>query len=315
MGILPAAAKAVVILSQHPAGEVLLLGIEPAASGEQAGRLPGVLRRGGDPALRLHQGRHQRAGGVRVAFHPVATGAQHLFRMLGPDILGSGRGEADTVVNGAGVPWLADAKAAHIADAHVHHHLRRRHHDGAHIVEGIDAGARQPVVKPHGMGAGRKGMREGVTARRAAVDQPLQPAEVGHPFLLQLAGEGNRLAIAVEGHQIGHRLRLAGDPQFEAVQQAIENMRRVELAGHQLVAHRRPAGFLTRHQGDAIFLVKPLRRGDGQRRAIGQRNKSDPHAGLLRFVRAAGPGGLHHARQQHRAAQRGPCLQQAPPGN
>ena len=57
------------------------------------------------------------------------------------------------------------------------------------------------------------------------------------------------------------------------------------------------------------------RRGDGQRRAIGQRNKSDPHAGLLRFVRAAGPGGLHHARQQHRAAQRGPCLQQAPPGN
>ncbi len=73
-------------------------------------------------------------------------------------------------------------------------------------------------------------MGEGVTARRAAVDQPLQPAEVGHPFLLQLAGEGNRLAIAVEGHQIGHRLRLAGDPQFEAVQQAIENMRRVELA-------------------------------------------------------------------------------------
>ncbi|CCM88038.1 hypothetical protein BN427_1917 [Klebsiella pneumoniae subsp. pneumoniae ST258-K28BO] len=24
---------------------------------------------------------------------------------------------------------------------------------------------------------------------------------------------------------------------------------------------------------------------------------------------------VHHARQQHRAAQRGPCLQQAPPGN
>jgi ABC-type nitrate/sulfonate/bicarbonate transport system substrate-binding protein len=35
-------------------------------------------------------------------------------------ILGSGRGEADTVVYGAGVPRLADAKAAHIADAHVY---------------------------------------------------------------------------------------------------------------------------------------------------------------------------------------------------
>ncbi len=101
-------------------------------------------------------------------------------------------------------------------------------------------------------------MGEGVTARRAAVDQPLQPAEVGHPFLLQLAGEGNRLAIAVEGHQIGHRLRLAGDPQFEAVQQAIENMRRVELAGHQLVAHRRPAGFLTRHQVMPYFWSNPF---------------------------------------------------------
>ena len=233
--------------------------------------------------------------------------------MLRPDILGSGRGEADTVVNGAGVPRLADAKAAHIADAHVHHHLRRRHHDGAHIVKGIDAGARQPVVKPHGMGAGGKGMGEGVAARRAAVDQPLQSAEVGHPFLLQFAGEGDGLTIAVEGHQISHRLRLAGDPQFKTVQQAIENMRRVQFTGHQLVAHRRPAGLLTRRQGNAIFFVKPLRRGDGQRRTVGQRNKPYPHGGLLRSVRAAGPCGLHHARQQHRAAQRGPCLQQAPP--
>ena len=165
------------------------------------------------------------------------------------------------------------------------------------------------------MGAGGKGMGEGVAARRAAVDQPFQPAEVGYPFLLQFTGEGDGLTIAVEGHQISHRLRLAGDPQFKTVQQAVENMRRVQLAGHQLVAHRRPAGFLTRHQGDAILFVKPLRRGDSQRRAIGQRNKSDPHAGLLRFVRSAGPCGLHHPRQQHRAAQRGPCLQQAPPGN
>ena len=163
------------------------------------------------------------------------------------------------------------------------------------------------------MGAGGKGMGEGVAARRAAVDQPFQPAEVGYPFLLQFAGEGDGLTIAVEGHQIGHRLRLAGDPQFKSVQQAIENMRRVQFTGHQLVAHRRPAGLLTQRQGNAIFFVKPLRRSDGQRRAVGQRNKPDPHGGLLRSVRAAGPCGLHHARQQHRAAQRGPCLQQAPP--
>ena len=102
--------------------------------------------------------------------------------MIGPDGLRRGSGEADAVVNRPRVPRLADAKAAHVADAHVHHHLRRRHHHGAHVVEGIDAGARQPVVKPHGVRAGREGMREGVTARRAAVDQRLQPAEVASPL-------------------------------------------------------------------------------------------------------------------------------------
>ncbi len=77
------------------------------------------------------------------------------------------------------------------------------------------------------------------------------------PFLLQLAGEGNRLPIAVEGHHWPSPAACWRSP-VQAVQQAIENMRRVELAGHQLVAHRRPAGFLTRHQGDAIFWSNPF---------------------------------------------------------
>lgn len=53
-------------------------------------------------------------------------------------------------------------------------------------------------------------------------------------------------------------MRLAGDPQFEAIQQAVENVCRIEFTGDQFVAHRRPAGFFGRYRGNAIFLSNPF---------------------------------------------------------
>ena len=228
--------------------------------------------------------------------------------MFRPDGLRSGCGKTDTVVDRPRVPRFADAKTNHVADTHVHHHLRRRHHHGAYVRKRVDATAGQPVIEPHRVRPGGKGVGKGVAARRALADQPFQPHEVGHPFLPQVAGERNRLAIAVEGHQVCHCVRLAGDPQFEAIQQAVENVCRIEFTGDQFVAHRRPAGFFGRYQGNAIFFIEPFQRRDRDRRAVRQRNKSDSYGRLLRLIGSCRPCALHHAGQQHRPAQRGACL-------
>ena len=108
------------------------------------------------------------------------------------------------------------------------------------------------------MGAGWKGMGEGVAARRLLVDPFFQSAQVGDALLLQLAGERNRLPVAVKSHQIGHRLGFTGDPQLKAVEHAVQNVRGVQLSGNQLVAHCRPAGLLARDEGDAVLFIESL---------------------------------------------------------
>ena len=260
--VLPAAADTVVVFAEHAPAEVLLFGVQPRASGEKARRFASVLGGCVNPALGLYQRRHQRARGVGMTLNPFAAGAENFFRMLRPDILRSGGGEADTIVYRARVPRFANAKAAHIADAHVHYHLRRRHNDGANIVKGINSTARQPVVEPHRVGAGWEGVGEGVAARRLLADQFFQPAQVGDALLLQLAGERYRLTVAVKGHQIGHRLRFTGDPQLKAVEHAVQNVRGVQLPGNQLVAHRRPAGLLARDEGDTVLFIESLQGSD-----------------------------------------------------
>lgn len=104
--------------------------------------------------------------------------------MIRPDLLAGCRRKADAIVDRPRVPRFADAEADHIADAHVHHHLRRRHDHRAHIGEGVDTGVRQPVIEPHRMGAGRKGVGEGVAARRFLVDQPLEPMTIAYALRL-----------------------------------------------------------------------------------------------------------------------------------
>ncbi len=107
--------------------------------------------------------------------------------MIGPDGLRRRGGKTDTIVDGPRVPRLADAKADHVANAHVHHHLRRRYHHGANIVKRMNARAGQPVVEPHGVRAGREGMRKGVCARRLLPDPLFQPVEIANTLFGQIA--------------------------------------------------------------------------------------------------------------------------------
>ncbi len=101
---------------------------------------------------------------------------------------------------------------------------------------------------------------------------------------------------------------------MQAVDQAVEHMRGVELAVDELVAHGGPARLLAEHDADAVLLVEPVDRGHHDRRAVGQRDEADAHFALLGRV---GAGRVHRGQRLH-TAERG-CgrgrrgLDEAPP--
>ena len=209
--------------------------------------------------------------------------------MVLPDALRGFRGEADLVVDRAVVPRLADAEAVHVADAHVGHHLRRRHDDRLHVLERIDAVGGEPVVDPHRVRAGGERLRERVLAL-LLVDERLQLRAVRRAFVLQLVRQRDRLAVVVEAHQHGHVLLRTADAHLHAVDEAVQHVRGVEFAIDELVAHRGPRGFLARHDLDAVLLVELHHRRHDHRRAVGERNEADLHFLLLGRVRALRPG-------------------------
>ena len=205
--------------------------------------------------------------------------------MILPDGLRRLRGEADLVVDGAVVPRLAHAEAIHVAHAHVGHHLRRRHHDGLHVVEGMDAVGGEPVVDPHRVRAGGERLRERVLAL-LAVDERLELGAVGGALVLELVGKRDRLAVVIEVHQHRHVLLRPADAHLHAVDQAIEHVRGIELAVDELVAHAGPRRFLGRNDLDAVFLVELHHRRHHHRRAVGQRDEADLDLLLLGRVGA-----------------------------
>ncbi len=75
---------------------------------------------------------------------------------------------------------------------HVHHHLRRRHDHGAHIVKRMNAGIGQPVVEPHGVRTGGKGVGEGQTAFRTAINGFFQAGRIGNATGFELVRQGDR---------------------------------------------------------------------------------------------------------------------------
>ena len=120
--------------------------------------------------------RRQRAR--RIVLSPRGA-VPRIFRGDRPNLLTGSDGKTNIITDSALIPRLAHTEAAHIANLHIHHHLRRRHDDSAHVIKWIDTGIRQPVVEPHRVGTGRKGMRKGETAFGLAVDGLFQAGGIG----------------------------------------------------------------------------------------------------------------------------------------
>ena len=194
--------------------------------------------------------------------------------MVRPDLLGGGGGESDLVEDRPRAPGFADAEAVHVADAHVGDHLRWWHDDGLHVAHGVDAQAAEPVVQPHGVGAGGEGLGKG--QRRTAFLHMLgQLRAVAHAGLTQLLGQGDGLAILIQPHQHCHVPLRPCQAELGAVHHAVEHMGGIQFAGVELVAHAGPGGLLAGIDGQAVLLAKTLGGGDHHRSAIGQGNEAD----------------------------------------
>jgi hypothetical protein len=147
-------------------------------------------------------------------------------------------------------------------------------------------------------------------------DQSGERRAIGRALVLQLIGKRDSLTVVVQRHQHVHVLLRSGEPELHAVNQAVEHMRRVEFAIHQLVAHRRPRRFLGRDDLDAVLLVEFLHRRHHHRRAVGERNEADPHFLFLRRIGTGGPGGGTKDRPAHQRCagrQGSPAAQKVPP--
>ena len=203
--------------------------------------------------------------------------------MIAPDVLrGDGR-DAHAIHDRAVAPGLAHAVTVHAADAHVGHHLRRRHGDDLGVLERVDAGARQPVVQPHRVRARGEGLRKGVVALFTG-HQLGQTARIHRALVGEFFRQCDGLSVAVQRHQRGHVFLRTAHAQMQAVDQAIEDMRHIEIAVHQLVAHAGPTGFLRRDDLDAIFLIEAQHRSHHHAGAIGERNEADLDFLFLRRV-------------------------------
>src|SRR5690606_15620050 len=208
--------------------------------------------------------------------------------MIDPDILTGGDGESDLVVDGAGIPGLTYAISIHVSDPHIGDHLRRRHNDGLHILEWMDAVSRQPIVEPHGMRPGRESLCESELAI-LPVEQSLQFTAAGDAFLLDLIGERDPLPVMVERHQNGHVLLLTTDAELNAVHHAVKDVRAVQLSICQFVTHSGPGGFLRRGDLDVVLLVEAHLCGNDDRRAVCERYKADSDILDFRFVASGSP--------------------------
>ncbi|MNP19530.1 hypothetical protein D3C76_1120660 [compost metagenome] len=147
----------------------------------------------------------------------------------------------------------------------------------------------EPVVQPHGVGAGGKRLGEGqaCTAMAHVLDQCLG---TGHANAFQGFGEVDRLAVLAQPHENGHLGAGAAYAQLDAVDLPVEGLRGVQLAGEQLVAQGGPGGLTLQVQGQAIGLGEALGGGDYQGSRVGQGHEAQVEHALLRCIASRDPG-------------------------
>ncbi|MCY1228189.1 hypothetical protein D9M72_404880 [compost metagenome] len=209
--------------------------------------------------------------------------------MIGPDHLASGQGKALALIDRQCPPGAARAEAVDSSCLEVGDHLRGRDYDGVHVPQWMDTLGRQPVVQPHGMGAGGEGLGEG-QSRTAMVHMPGQRLGTGHANALEGFGEVDGLAVLAEPHEDRHFGAGATDTQFDAIHLSIERLRGIQLSGEQFVAQGGPGRLALQVQGQAVWLCKALGRGDYQRGRVGQGHEAQVEHALLRRVAAGDPG-------------------------
>ncbi|MCY1177043.1 hypothetical protein D9M73_173330 [compost metagenome] len=159
--VLPAIAQTIDIVAQQARLDALQRRIEVLRCTEQLRGAATIFAAFFDEATGLQNRHHQRAGSVGVLLDEGAGAAQDLFRMIGPDGLGRRQGEAEVLLHGAGGPGFADAETVDTPGPQVRDHLRRRHHHAVDIQQRVNALAGEPVIQPHGVGAGWKRLGEG----------------------------------------------------------------------------------------------------------------------------------------------------------
>jgi hypothetical protein len=129
--------------------------------------------------------------------------------VIGPDRLAGRQGEALAFGHGVGRPRLADAEAVDAPGLQVRDHLRRRHHHAVDVLQRMDALAGQPVIQPHGVGAGGEGLGEGqfcamLVRRRASASGLVTP--------LRCKAVGQVDALAFWFRPMSTAMSLAGTP-------------------------------------------------------------------------------------------------------
>ncbi len=126
------------------------------------------------------------------------------------------------------------------------------------------------------MGAGWEGLGEGM-APFPGMDQARQILAVPHPDAAQALGQGDGLAILIQGHEDGHVFPRATDAHLHAVHQAVEGMGGVKPTGQQLVPDSGPGGLPGERQFDAVLAVVAAMDGQDQGGAVGQGDEPHVH--------------------------------------
>ena len=250
-------------------------------------RLAGLV----EPQAGFDQGLDQRLQGLRIVRRPRLGGAQHLLRHALPDVGTGERDAADAERFGLLVPGLADAVAVDHAAREIGDGVRRRHNGEADVAIGIEAGRRQP--EPQHVVLHRVGKHRGQHQRLGAIGRPLgdhggdgarveRRAAVADQLgrrlfhlLPQALRQGERVAVHLQGHGVDHRHADAVDAQRQRERQRRQDVRGVELAQRQLVAHVGPRHFAADLDFESLALIGAQLLGQHDRRAVDDRDEPD----------------------------------------